>query len=316
MSFRRLRGSAVRAARACLTLAAIGSWLACATVEHGSSISEVASRTLSTRSAEGRHRLEVEADYDHAIRDLMTRRGVPEFIHVVDRDRVYLFYTEADWIALVTRPMVPPGEVQVIERIPGHLIRLLPNSEVQRILERREAHARAKRPARRSHKAPSPAPAERPRTPKTSATDRDTSVSFRDFDPERIVRRLRVSMSAADPGVSDWKSGTLADGRPEHHANLGPMRYEVRSDLLTVSAPIPPRGRSPSKRTLHGFYRINEAVFGANAEKVSRRIEPLVSRVAADTSGRTRIVRRVAGRTVSVARDPQRGVIVYSVHAR
>ena len=47
-----------------------------------------------------------------------------------------------------------------------------------------------------------------------------------------------------------------------------------------------------------------------------RYIDPLVSRVAADTSGRTRIHRRVGGRSVSIIRDTQRGLLVYSVHSK
>jgi hypothetical protein len=37
--------------------------------------------------------------------------------------------------------------------------------------------------------------------------------------------------------------------------------------------------------------------------------------VAADPSGRTRIARRIAGRTVSIVRDTRRGLLVYGVRS-
>ena len=138
-------------------------------------------------------------------------------------------------------------------------------------------------------------------------------MSFRSFDPSRIVTRLRTPLSAADPGVTQWQRGHMRDGKPARVATAGTVRYVVRSEVISVSVPIAPRRREAPSTANHAIYRINNAVFGTRAVGIERRIEPLVSRVAADTSGRTRFHRPIAGRTVSVSRDPEAGLLIYSV---
>ncbi len=75
----------------------------CSTLEHGYSAADVAGASLSTATPEGEQRLQIEADYDSAIQDLISWLGRPEYLHIIDRENLYLFYTELDRVAVVRR---------------------------------------------------------------------------------------------------------------------------------------------------------------------------------------------------------------------
>jgi hypothetical protein len=281
----------------------------CSAVQHGYKLGDVAARSLSTSTPEGKQRLALESEYDSAVRDIVTRKGRPEWLHVVDRDQVYLYFTEHDQVVVITRAMVPPGEVRIYERTPGFLLNLLPKPAIDAL------QARRARKATRNPRSPN---VERPRKRRVSPAaiakrKRDTGVSFQNFNSRRIVTRLRTPLSAADPGVTQWRVGRMRDGKSAQIATSGTTRYVVGSEAISVSVPIAPRRRDAPTRANHAIYRINQAVFGTRADAFERRIEPLVSKVAADTSGRTRIHRSIGGRTVSVMRDRQRGLLIYSV---
>ena len=291
----------------------------CSTLGLGYSAEDVAGTSLSTAMPAGEQRLQIEVEYDSAIRELISQLGRPEYLHIVDLETLYLFYTELDRVAVVQRFVIPPGDVQIHERTPGFLLKLLPQTEIDAILARRETNDRAKRAeARKIRNASEPvAPDRRRASPAARALNaHPTGVSFSDFDPKRIVERLRSPLSAADPGVSGWRHAQLADGTPRRIATAGSVRYQVGADTVSVATPIAPRVRITPQPTRNGVYRLNQAVFGTRGDAVSEQTEPMLARVVADPSGRTRVVQRVAGRTVSVTRDPKRGFLIYAIAAR
>jgi hypothetical protein len=135
------------------------------------------------------------------------------------------------------------------------------------------------------------------------------------FDLDTMIERFREPMTAADAGVARWRIASLADGSRAGVARSGSTEYRIQSAAVTASTRIPGRSRSAPPEMKLGYHRVNRAVFGTRAQTISRSVEPLVAQVAADPSGKTRIVRRIAGRTVSVTRDARRGLLVYQVRA-
>ncbi|MFP8882017.1 MAG: hypothetical protein VCE43_22355 [Myxococcota bacterium] len=302
-------GSRIYAAASSLLFATTMTLAGCSTLQHSYKLGDVVARSLSTATPEGQLRLALESKYDSAVREIVARKGQPQWLHIVSRDQLYLYFTARDEVVVITRPMVPPGEVRIYERTPGFLLNLLPEPTADAVLAQRSAQVRkSKRPPTPARRRASPAAIARRQT--------DTGVSFQNFAADLIVARLRTPLSAADPGVTEWRMGRLRDGKSARVATSGTTRYVVRSEAITVSAPIAPRRRETPSKANHAIYRINRAVFGTRADKFERYIDPLVSRVAADTSGRTRIHRRVGGRSVSIIRDTQRGLLVYSVHSK
>lgn len=296
---RSLHPSQAAAALACALLAC-----ACSAVKHGYSTADYADQTFSTNTGLGSERLAMEIAYDQAVADLVTERGRPAYLRVTDRNHLYLFYPERDVAVSIKRGLLPPGEVVVNERIPGHFFRWLPQAEVARIQARRSAKKRARPTARRPARAVAP-----------PAARRDPGVSLSDFDLDAMVARFRVPLSAADAGVSGWRIATLADGTRTRIAHSGRTEFRIQRDAVIAAVPIASNGRSAPPETRSGFVRVNRAVFGTRADAINRSVTPLVDGVAADPSGRTRVVRRVAGRTLSVLRDTRRGLLVYRVAA-
>jgi hypothetical protein len=62
-----------------------------------------------------------------------------------------------------------------------------------------------------------------------------------------------------------------------------------------------------------GYYRVNRVVFGTRAHAISDKVARIVASVANDPSGRTRVAKRVAGRTVRITRDTAKGLLIYRV---
>jgi hypothetical protein len=300
-------------------LAAALTLCGCKSLGLGYSAAEVAGTSLSTATPAGEQRLQIETEYDSAIQELISRLGRPEYLHVIDRENLYLFYTELDRVAVVTRFVLPPGDVQIFERTPGYILKLLPQPALDGILARRETRDRAKRAeARVKRLASEPVAPKRGQSPPAAraADAGQTGVRFSDFDPKLIVDRLRSPLSAADPGVSGWRHAQLVDGTPKRIATAGSVRYQVGTDTVSVATPIAPSVRTTSPSARHGVYRLNQAVFGTRGHAVDEHMNPLVAQVVSDPTGKTRVVRRVAGRTVSVSRDPKRGFLIYAIAAR
>ena len=320
----RTGGPTLRRVAGCLVVAAAAALAAgCQTVEHGYTTAAYAERLLAIRSEEGARRLAMESKVDVSVREFVVRYGQPDHLYVVDRQTVYLFYATKDLVGVFQREFIARSEVQTFRPIPGTLLKLLPAGDRDRLLAARSRKRAARRsraggPAARRGAMRSTLVREEarsrahPAAPQSSA-GRD-GWNDRGFDIDAIVRRLRTPMTAADAGVSGWQSATGAGGVPQRTARSGNTRFEVRSDAVTATMPIPAgRGATPGQARL-AFLRINRAVFGTQAGDVDQRVAGLAARVSNDPSGRTRIAQRIAGRTVRIHRIPARGWLVYSVH--
>lgn len=275
---------------------------ACSAVKHGYTAGDFANQTLATSTLEGLDRLELEIEYDTSVADFSKTHGPPEYLHVVDRNTLYLFYPARDLVAVVNRGLMPPGEVLTYPRIPGHMLRLLPAAEVASIQAKRVSSRKPR--ARRSATPAAPAPA-----------SKETGLRITDFDLDTLVARFREPLSAADPGVSGWRVAKLADGTRARVARSGNTEFRVQPDAVIAATSIPSHARTTPPEAHVGYLRVNRVVFGTRAQAVSESVGPLVAKVTADPSGKTRVVRRVAGRTVSVIRDPRRRLLFYRVHA-
>jgi hypothetical protein len=281
---------------------------ACGTIEHGYRTGEVAGRTLPMNSMAAGERLQMEIEYDAVVGDLIATRGRPKYLHVLDRDHIYFFYLEEDRVAVVVRDGMPPGKLSEQSPIPGHFFRLLPADETRRITAAREAYKAAHPEPRRTQRATS-APASPQPVPDTA------TLSLTGFDLETLIARFRRPMSAADPGISGWRETALADGGRSGVARAGATEYLIRPDFVSAATSLPRTSRSASNQVRTSYVRVNRAVFGTRAHAITQSVAPLVDQVAADASGRTRIVRRIAGRTVRIVRDTQRDLLVYGVHS-
>jgi hypothetical protein len=311
-------GPYLRRVAGCLALVVAAVLAAgCQSVEHGYTTADYAERPLAISSEEGARRLAMESDVDASVREFVVRFGQPDFLYVVDRRSVYLFYATRDLVGVFLREFVARSEVQTFRPIPGYLLKLLPAGDRERLLAAR-SRKRAARPAASGRAARSTlARAEarsraHPAAPRSSAGG--DGWTDRGFDIDAIVQRLRTPMTAADVGVSGWQRSTGAGGVPQRMARSGNTRFEVRSDTVMVTTPIPAgRGATPGQARL-AFLRVNRAVFGTQAGDVNQRVAGLAARVSNDPSGGTRIAQRMAGRTVRIHRIPARGWFVYSVH--
>jgi hypothetical protein len=278
----------------------------CETVEHGRQVAAIAGVSLATAGPPGSDRLAVEIDYDSAVRASVRSYGRPEYLHVVDRDNLFLFYTQANRVVQIERNLIPPGKVTEYAPIPGQLLKLLPQAEIERAV----ARLRAKKARRRA--APR-APTTRPLPAARAPAAADVSRTLNRFDLETLIDRFRKPLSAADPGVQGWRLQTLADGTRSGFARTGSLEYRIRSNSVSVTSKIGARARETPAAIRLGYYRVNRTVFGTRAHAISKQVGGLVARVAADPSGRTRVARRVAGRTIQIARDTRRGVLIYRI---
>lgn len=285
----------------------------CQTLEHGYTTADYAQRALAVTSEEGTRRLQMESELDPGVRDFIARHGRPDILYVEDRRNVYLFYTRKDLVGVFRRELVARSEAQTFRPIPGYLLKLLPDSDRDRLLASRSrsraARERAARPKLVREEARSRG---LPAAPKPSAGRSDWSD--RSFDVDAIVRRLRTPMTAADGGVSSWQNAAGPGGVPQRTARSGDTRYEVRADAVMATTPIARGGGPTPGQARLAYVRINRAVFGTQASAVNEQVAALAERVSMDPSARTRVARRIAGRTVRIHRMRSRGWLVYSVH--
>jgi hypothetical protein len=296
---KRLRGGLL------LTLALL--WLpGCAAIEHGMSAEAVAGRPLSLRGAEGRQRLGAEAALDPTVEAWLGEHPKPDYLYVESRMRIYLFYLKpTDRVVMFERDLTE-SRVSDLGRIPGSLLKLLPAREAERVVAQRKASMQRAKAEQAREWAARPAPA--------PASVAPSGTYFGSFDVSVISERMREQRTAADPGVRSWRRTKLADGRQRLFAKLGGTRYELRPDAVTVATAASAKTRSLTRSMRLGLVRVNRAVFPHKGDAVTEVMLPFAKRVAADVSGRTRVARRVAGRTIRIQRRPSDGLVVYSIH--
>jgi hypothetical protein len=278
--------------------------LGCAAVEHARYTRAYVGRTLAAGHGEGASRLAAEAKLDATLRDYVAEHGRPDYLRVMGRQKVYLFYTRRDAAVMFERELAS-SRVTELGRIPGSMLELLPPAEARRLSGQRAEQGRRAKARARSQARARPAPA---------APSPGAGSYFGAFDAKEIVERMTPPMTAADPGVRGWRQSRLADGRRSFGAKVGGTRYEVRPDRVVMSSAISAKRRRLPTSARLGLLRVNQAIFALRAEAVTDIMVPLAERVSKDPSGRTRFDKRIAGRTVRIARDPRRGQLVYSVH--
>jgi hypothetical protein len=276
--------------------------LGCAAVEHARDTQAYVGRTLAAGHGDGAARLAAEARLDPALRDYLAEHGRPDYLRVMGRQKVYLFYTRSDAAVMFERELAT-SRVTELGRIPGSMLELLPPAEARRISAQRAERGRREKARARAQARPAPA------APSPSA-----GTYFGTFDAKQIVERMTPPMTAADPGVRSWRQGRTANGTRSFAAKVGGTQYEVRPDRVVMSSAIAAKRRSLPTSARLGVTRINQAIFAQRAEAITDAVIPLAERVSEDPSGRTRFDKRIAGRTVRIARDPRRGRLVYSVH--
>ncbi len=278
--------------------------LGCTALEHRSRAAEVAGLTLAMASDEGAAHLALESKLDLTVRGYVTSNGKPQYLHVADGQTLYLFYTDDDQVAIFAREFMGRSEVRRMRQIPGNLLKLLPEPERARVLTRR-ADKKSRAAGRRTRPGPSspaaPAPGQ-------------SGWSDRRFDVNALVGRMREPLTAADRGVGTWKRETLSDGSLRRSAKSGDTLFEVRADRVSFSTPIAAGSVSTPGHAHPSYRRVNNAVFGANADSVNQFVAGIIDQVSADTSGRTQISQRVNGRTLRIIRVPSSGVLVYAIH--
>ena len=278
----------------------------CGTIQHGRATANVAGRTLPTATPPGSERLASEIDYDSSVLATVRAHGRPEYLHVVDRDTLYLFFTGLDRVVMIRRNLIPPGVASEFAPIPGHFLKLLPKAEIARNQARRQTLGTKRRAARKPARAAGPPAARKPAAA-------DSARTLNRFDVELLIQRFRKPISAADPGVQGWRMGKLANGSRSAFARTANAEYRISSNSVTIASRIAANSRKTPAGLRLGYYRVNRAIFGTRAHAISDRVAPIVASVAKDPSGRTRVAKRIAGRSVHVSRDAARGLLIYRV---
>src|SRR5258706_52824 len=118
------RGAVVRIACACLATVALG----CAAVEHGYKAQEYAGVPLQPSKGRGAERFAAELQMDETLASYVSEHGRPDYYYIVDRQKLYFFYTGSDGAAMFERILMEPSQVTDLGRIPGSLLKMLPEA--------------------------------------------------------------------------------------------------------------------------------------------------------------------------------------------
>jgi hypothetical protein len=303
----RARTGAGRIACACLLALALG----CASFEHGYKAQQYAGVPLVPTKGRGAERWPAELQQDETLASYVAQHGRPDYFYIVDRQKLYLFYTGSDEAAMFERVLMEPSQVTELGRIPSSLLKLLPPEtqnqvEARRASEQRRAQAKTQRAhARIARSSPHRASA--------AAAIPPGGNYIGGFEVEDIVARMRTPRTAADPGVPDWRASRVRGGTA-YTARVGRTQYEVGPERVAFTVAMPAAGGDLPGAARLAMERLNDAIFAAKAEAVTRQMTQLAERAAADRSGHTSFSKRVAGRTIQIGRQMDTGVFVYSVH--
>jgi hypothetical protein len=288
----------------------IGLAVGCAAIEHGYQAQEYAGEPLSPTSGRGAQRFLAEVQLDKTIAAYVAEHGRPEYFYIVDRQKLYFFYTKTDKAAMFERILLEGSQVNELGRIPGSLLKLLPKQTVDQIEARRAGEQRRAQTKARSTRAR--IARSKPRSPGAAAIA-PGGAYLRGFDASEIVARMREPMTAADPGVPEWRE-SRAGGGVAYTAKVGRTHYEVAEERVAFTVFLSAsRGQLPASARL-AIERVNSAIFAAKADAVTQHMMSLAERAVADLSGRTTFAERVAGRTIRVGRRVEAGVLAYSIH--
>jgi hypothetical protein len=301
------RGALARIACAWLAAAALG----CAAVEYGYKAQEYAGVPLQPSKGRGAERFAAELQMDETLANYVSEHGRPDYYYIVDRQKLYFFYTGTDSAAMFERILMEPSQVTDLGRIPGSLLKMLPEAtqkqvEARRAGEQRRAQTKARHARARIARS-------QPRTATSAAAIAPGGNYIGGFEVDEIVARMRAPRTAADPGVPDWHESHVRGG-VAYTAKVGPTQYEVGPERVAFTVSLPAsRAELPGSARL-AMERINDAIFAAKAEAVTTQMMDLAERAVADRSGRTSFSQRVAGRTIRIGRRLDTGVFAYSIH--
>lgn len=296
----------------CALLAALA--LGCAAgverVEHAVDAKQFAGEPLSPQKGRGAQRFRAELQYDKTLADYVAEHGRPDYFYIVDREKLYLFYTKTDRAAMFERILVEASQVTELGRIPGSLLKLLPRQTREQIEARRAAEQRRAQTNARRSRAQIARSAPRTASPAAVAPE---GAYIGGFDVSEIVARMRDPLTAADPGVPDWRESRVQGGKRTYTAQVGRTRYEVGAERVAFTVFLSAsRANLPASARL-AIQRLNSAIFAAKADAVTQQMIELAERSVADRSGRTSFAERIAGRTIRIGRRVDAGVFAYSV---
>ncbi len=304
---RRLCTALLRIACACGLALALG----CASVEHGYNAQQYAGVPLAPTKGRGAERFRAELEHDETLASYVAEHGRPDYFYIIDRQKLYFFYTATDQAAMFERILMEPSQVTELGRIPGSLLKMLPEPTRKQVEARRaSAQRRAQTQARHAQ---GKIDRSAPRRAGSAAAIAPGGNYIGGFEVAQIVARMRAPRTAADPGVSDWRESRVRGG-VAYTARVGRTNYEVGPERVAFTTAVPgSRAELPGSARL-AMERINDAIFAAKAQAVTDQMMALAERAVADRSGSTSFSKRVAGRTIRIGRRVDAGVFAYSIH--
>jgi hypothetical protein len=289
---------------------ALGLALGCAAIDHGYKAQQYAGVPLSPAKGRGAERWPDELKQDETLASYVGQHGRPDFFYIVDRQKLYVFYTDTDQAAMFERVLMEPSQLTELGRIPGSLLKLLPDATRQQVEARRANEQRRAQTQARHTRAKIARSSGRSASPAALAPG---GAYIGGFEVSEIVARMRAPRTAADPGVADWHESRVRGGAA-YTARVGHTQYEVSPDRIACTVGLPAsRADLPGSARL-AIGRVNDAIFAAKADAVTDQMMGLAERAAADRTGRTTFAQRVAGRTIRIGRRVDTGVFVYSIH--
>jgi len=110
---------------------------------HRFQVEEHSQVLLSTRTTVGAEWLEVESNLDATIRQFVASEGRPDYVYVVDAEKLHLYYLDEDLSATFERAVFrSTSEVERQSPVPKKLMRLLPHQAKRRIANVRAVRRR------------------------------------------------------------------------------------------------------------------------------------------------------------------------------
>jgi hypothetical protein len=306
----RIRLALPRAWSAGLLVLALG----CAAIDHGYKAQQYAGVPLSPTQGRGAERFPAELALDETLVRYVGEHGRPDYFYIVDRQKLYFFYTQTDSAAMFERILTEPSQLTELGRIPGSLLKLLPDATRKQIEARRSGEARRAQQQVRHRKARVARGAQRRGASSSPAAIAPGGHYIGGFDASEIVARMREPLTAADPGVRDWHESRVTGGGSAYTAKVGRTQYEVRPERVAFTIYLSAsRAELPASARL-AIERLNGAIYAGKAQAVTDQVMALAERAVADRSGRTSFSQRVAGRTIRIGRRVDAGVFTYSIH--
>jgi hypothetical protein len=288
--------------------------LGCAAIDHGYKAQQYAGVPLQPTQGRGAERFPAELALDQTLARYVGEHGRPDYFYIVDRQKLYFFYVQSDSAAMFERVLTEPSTATELGRIPGSLLKLLPDATRKQVEARRSGEARRAQAQVRVKKTKIARAAQRGGSGASPAAIAPGGHYIGGFDASEIVARMREPLTAADPGVRDWHESRLKGGAAAYTAKIGRTQYEVRPERVAFTIYLSAsRAELPASARL-AIERVNGAIFAGKARAVTEQVMGLAERAVADRSGRTSFSQRLAGRTIRIGRRVDAGVFTYSIH--